>query len=711
MRLPAPGGQTIYLKDLQALPGGDFIIGGNTILTNGEEVGLIIRMNSFGSLVAQQQLRVNNQSVSLSNIKVLLDGSLAVGGMFRNGTNNVFVAHLRNDLTINWSQSFSLPSLPKKVTLDLYDKTSIALAIQLTTSVVYTTLTVNGAVNWSREVTIQGLDEVVGFSNMNWLPMAIVSNCLRNGKRTVEMIEIDKGNGTVVSTHTLDNGIEETRCFGMSCFNERLSLLYATKTSNNQYKLIRTIGYSSASAETKHSYSLAGITDFGISGAMNAAADALGFTLPQDGKLIFIRQFSYYYTLPEYTRQYNVPVGASLSAITRSFDGGYLFGLNTKDSNALLLIKTDSTGVLAGCGYSDLDNKFQEQINVSHFASSSTAVPFSLTSSTAIIHLSGSSLEPQFSCKETYCPPQPVEDSCLSTFYKTFRSNSYIDAFSEYHLMRNNRHLVVSSRYDRILGGGNQVVTGLKTFTEKGDFIKGYNFYLNGVPAGFSTRKVTDSTIMLISYSTNNNIPQYTFTLVTDDLQTLWSKSIQTYSGYEFGTAGGLFADVHRDAEGNYYFIGTSLGFNQDPGVLVYKMDGGGNMVWLKAYSIASGGIFGTAKAVTTPSSLIVLIEGSGQGSVSVRLDKRTGQMLNSYKYQNYWAGSVYNRLAQFEDNRIYYAGNDGNSRFAMATFDTLGRPIRLKVIENSEILRAGAVRDGMLYAFYKYYNGSQYKD
>ena len=306
----------------------------------------------------------------------------------------------------------------------------------------------------------------------------------------------------------------------------------------------------------------------------------------------------------------------------------------------------------------------------------------------------------------------PKDDSCITTYFKLLRSNSYSYIFDDFYLMRNNKQLTPTRRYEQLANGTIDVTWGLNLFDEKGNFIKGVNVFLNNISTGFSSRKMTDNTIMLISYSTNstNGIPRYTFTLVSDNLDIIWSKTAETYANYEFNNGGNGFADLHRDEEGNYYFVATSLGFSFPPGVLAYKMDKNGNQLWLKAYNLEKG-LFGTASAVTTASSLIMIVEGDSKGSVTARFDKATGQLLNSYIYQNNFAGAIYKRLAVYDKGRIYYGGNTGSEKFLMGTFDTTGRPLKLRSINNSATIRSGAVKNGMLFANYSYFDGFTFKD
>ncbi len=363
MRIPALTGEKIELKELQTLPGGDFSAVGNTISAANQKNGLVIRLNNSGVIISQQQLTINNKPTIVFNMKVTLQGSIIIAGIINDGSNEVFVLKLNNDLSTDWIKMFKMPSAPLKITLDLYgdDVQQIIFAAQLGPSIICSSLTLEGNLRWNRELVINGMSELAGFGELLYGTLGLVTNLVLNGKALTQVSEINGNDGSLLKSGVIDDGIEQNKCFETSSFNARLHLLGIKKTSASGFQLVRNITYGALDIETQHLYTIPGNVDFNISGAMDNAADALGFCLPTDGKLIFIRHFSYYQTAPEYTRQYSIPVGSNITAVARSFtDGGYLFGLNTKDSGEIILIKTDSIGILAGCGYQDISNNFEE---------------------------------------------------------------------------------------------------------------------------------------------------------------------------------------------------------------------------------------------------------------------------------------------------------------------------------------------------------------
>jgi gliding motility-associated-like protein len=172
---------------------------------------------------------------------------------------------------------------------------------------------------------------------------------------------------------------------------------------------------------------------------------------------------------------------------------------------------------------------------------------------------------------------------------------------------------------------------------------------------------------------------------------------------------------MYKDQEGNYYFLQSHVGFGTSKGkVLVYKMDAAGNEVWLKAYELPSGINGGPASMAITKTSLVIIMAGGPVGATSIRLDKQTGNVLNSFLYSNTTTNgwSLYTRLAKFDNGHIFYAGNDNAGRFLMATFDTTGRPEKIRVVdEPGSMYRAGDVKNGFLYAAYYSYAGTGYKN
>lgn len=708
----APGEQ-VHLSEIQTLPDGTFIIAGTVTNAANEKEGYIAILSNDGTVLSQRRLRIANKPISITDMKILLDGSIAICGVLYDITEQAFISLFNPDFTLNWLKVVGSVSTPiKKVTLATVENTRFAFAAASTNTVTCAVFTTAGAMVWSNDFTPPGMSSLIGFGQMNHGAFGLVANCLQAGKRQVHITQINGLTGALTGGHIIGDGIEENIGGEVHEFNGRMRAVGIQQPSPGQFKLSRNIFYGSTARETKHIYTVPLNIDFTTGSAMDNAGDVMGFSLPADGKLIFLRQFADYQTLPEHIRSYDVPVGSSIAAVARSFvDGGFLFGLNTGAANELLFLKTDSIGTLAGCGSSNVSMTFAETMSATNTASAATTATISLNLANETFTFNTASLSLQTDCNEQFCPDPPAEDTCMSTYFKAMHSNSYADGFRDYILMRNNRHLVVSNRYDRILGNLNQLTYGLKLFDERANFIKGVKVFHDGVSGPIYTHKIDSSHFMMIHRSPINGIEHYTFTKMNDDLQVLWTKSVAMPATIQFS---GPFEydDFVTDSSGNHYLIGSTLGFLSPPQVHIYKMDANGNPVWLKSHTAPSG-IFLMCSATATYTSIVVVVEASisSGGSVSMEIDQATGNIRHSFRYANGSAGAGYNRMLTFDGQRIFYAGNDESSNFVMATFDTTGRPYRLKRIANSDVARAATVSDNKLYATFTHFNGTEYKN
>jgi|GEM_PF-1718842 len=708
LHLAAPAGDQITLKDVQTLPDGNFMIAGNIRSPVNGERGLLCVIDNSGNLVAQQLISINGVACTIEGIRIHPDGSFNIAGIAHEITDKVFVACMNASLTSKWVAEYDLPQPPQKVTLDFVSDSTVALASQVTGAVCYALLdNRDGTVIWQQQVAINGLTELVGFNPILYNSLGMVVNYTSGGKPSALLFEIDPLTGLVNNTGQLGNG-NDCRFYQTRAFNSRLIYTGVIKTSATQYALERNISAGAQYSETQHIYSIPPNVDLGTASSMDNSGNVMGFTIPQQGLLIFLRQFAYYETTPEYTRSYSVPVGSTISSVAESFqDGGYVFGLNTASSREILLVKTDSIGTLPGCGFQDISNQFVENIQSPNTLASYTTAPVPVSRVIATLSASPVTVSPQFDCNQLYCPAPPVRDTCLSTFYKTLRSNSYVNAFTTNFLMQNDNMLVVTARYDNILNNFNVITGGVELYDRNGNFIKGVDVYHDGaseVPAGYQVDK---QHVLLIDYTTRSGMPVYTFTMIDDNLQVLWTKSTD-FNGAPLGSTL-TYPFMTADDQGNLYLTGCSPGFYTKAQVFVYKMDRNGNPLWYKTYAVDQGELIINA-AICTRSSLIVINEGDRGGSVSLQIDKNTGDVLNTYYYQNTCAGSDYYRYLGLAGDHIFYVGNDQNESPALATFDTTGKPLHFKILTGQFAIATATSDAQNLFLKYHYY-GTGWKD
>ncbi|MEO6358037.1 MAG: hypothetical protein ABIU77_23490, partial [Ferruginibacter sp.] len=681
---------------------GNFLLAGNVTLVNTEQEGLLCVMSNAGAVVAQKQVRINNKPTNIFNIKTMSNGQVAMAGIVHETTDKVFVALLNSDLSVSWLKTIDVNG-PVGTALDVITDNKIYLAAQVSNAVVYFVLSDMGVMSWSKKVNIAGLDKLAGIGHNGFSQLTLSLNCTNAGKKQVQIITADEPTGNLLTSNILGDGTAENIINKSTAFGNRIVTTGVTKNNAGQFMLSRQIMYESTQTETLHTYTLAATIDFGISSAQDNAGDVMGFCFPTTGKLLFLRHFAYYQSAPEHAVTYTVPVGSVIAGVTRSLnDGGFLFALNTTAGESIL-IKTDSIGTLAGCNYQSVAINYTENINVPNATGTNTANSLIANQQTGTATANGLFLFTQFDCNQSYCPVLPQEDTCLASYFKTYRSNSYVNGFGTYALMRNNQQLIVTSRLDRVIADMNALSLGLGLFDENGNFIKGVTVFHDGNSTSIEIKKIDDQHVLMIGYSPGKN----TYSMVDDNLQIIWSKSI------DYISAGNTFApsNVVTDAAGNIYLFSNSGGFFENTvKVGVHKIDAAGNPLWTKFYEVQATHLMGML-ATTTNTSLVLVAEGPDRGSISLNINKITGELLNVYHYASNSGNLATNGLLKFQNDRILYAGLTRENNFLMGVLDTTGKPLKFSSIPEIMGLRATTARDGKLYAIGEYFNGIETKE
>lgn len=713
IHITAGGGQKIDLKDVYTLPDGNFLLAGNSFSTPATSKGFIGIMNNAGVLQVQKDILVNNSPTTILTAKANYEGNIFIAGAVHEGGGKVFIASLNAALATNWVTVLEIGQISSVAAVSILDNGKIAVAAQAGTDIKIAVLNNDGTIHLTRQCTPAGMLTLAGIGHNFSDQVSLVVNCNRAGMLVTDVITFDGATGIFFSSHTAGTPAEEFQMGKVTAFGNRVIVTGVKKYSDGQYKLIRQLLHTSNLALAEQAYELALPAGFTCRSATDAAGDAPAFCFPQQGKLVYIRHFADSQTSPEYTRSYDVGTGSSIAGVSRSIvDGGYIFGINTGSQDSIILIKTDSIGLMAGCSYSTLTNNYTETLNIQNTVSATGISSTTITANTGIWQQTTSAATLFTDCKQIYCPPPPAEDTCLSTFVKTFRSNSFSDHIYFYELMRNNTHLVRTTRYDRVLGSNLATYT-LKLMSERGGYIKGKTIYTNGVSSPVSMYKMDDQHVMLIQNFTGYGNVDINFSLVNDSLDIVWSKSVESPAGYNF-TFGTYNGDITKDAEGNYYFVAHSGGFNETAKLLVYKMDANGNQVWIKVHELPQQ-VFGNSAITTTSTSVVVVLEGSTNSCLSVRLDKTTGQFINAWNYQNLTGGSTYKRFLRYENGYIWYTGNryeniNYRNSLLLMLFDTTGRPVKMSKLNVSSLPRAVTAKNGKLYAWFDYYDGSNTK-
>lgn len=699
MRLSSPGYKIVMQQTQTAVNGRSWIVGDLVNIAAGTSEGFIVQLDNSGSLLSQHILRINNTPVSIKDIRINTAGKLNITGIL-NGTNSVFISRLSTDLIPDWVETISFTNSPFRANVHLMEQDILALSIQTSSGINCFHVGATGSLAISIQLQSSGLLQSLGYANMVAGGNGLVSLHSRNGRYETQITSVSNAGG-FVSNHILGNNSGEYKAVGMSSYSLRMALLAIRKNDNGSFTIERNVIYNSGSVETRHEYVVGGAYDFNSTGALTNAGDAFCISSPLAGKLLMVKHSRDYQTTVGFAREYNIPAGATVHAMSRTFDGGYIMGLNSADSSAFILMKTDSSGSLNGCGFQNLPIGSAETLNLTNSTApvnfsvqNFTAVPASLAP--VVVSLTGT-----FDCNSISCPPPAQPDTCQSTYYKTLISNSYYSTLSDVGLMRNNKLFCSSVKLDNLLEETVQR-RGFQLYDESGRFIKGiYVDHTVAVGASYSrVKKLSDSTVLFATLSYVGSDAFVSFRVFSDNLELLSNHTFKTPPGFRIYSSGVGIGDIHQDAEGNFYLCGSTASFFATPAtVTVLKVSAAGVPLWLKTYNLTGDYYLGDIGMTSNASSLILLAEGGAvNGSVSARMDKQTGTMINMFRFPNSGNGSIVNRFIKWEQGRILYVGQNNSSSLVIGSFDSTAKPIKLKVFPGLFPSRATDLKNGKLY-------------
>lgn len=709
MHIPTLPGQKISISAVKVTPAGDYIIAGNLVTVDGtSSVGMLMRLDNAGNILAQQAVNAGNINTLVLAMDVLPDGSIVIAGSIKNGPFNSFVAYFDASFNGKWLHNYNAKQAVSKMSAYVTNDGRFAIAMQLPDAVTCLMLKNTGAQSWNTIVTPAGFTGLISFMDMPDGNMALLTNGIQGGKNVTRLTELQSTNGTEAASVIM--GTDEVSSLTAVNFNGRLSSFGVIK-NGGAYSLVRNISYSYQKIETHQTYQLGLPVDFSVSAGMDNAGDIMALCLPGKEKMVLIKHFDYYQTSVEYTKAYSIPKAAGMGGAARSYDGGYLFGVNTKDSLEIVLIKTDSIGLLGGCTKPvAVTNTMAESYQVDNTPVTGNVLGAGVFGVVASAYKNAITLTPYFDCRQNYCPEPPAEDTCLPTYYKTYRSHSYVDGFGlSYHLMRGNNQLLRTNRYDRVFGNGNAVSSGVKLFDEKGNFKKGAVIVNNDGSTIITTKQVDDRNVLLLSYAVVSGAPVYTFSLMSDNLDITWNKSIQLpqlngQTFYPYAT------DVLEDQEGNFYFVATHPGFFSPSLGFVYKMDASGNALWIKGYSF-TGKAFSAVNAVATKAGIVLMMNSEDGTGGSMLVNKQNGDILNACTYKHKYHGLLEGCSVYYNSNHILYEGTGDDGHPVIGVFNDEGRPLKLSSIPALPALRSVGFSNAAIYGICEYYDGSKYSE
>lgn len=717
MKLSPDGGEKIDLVSFIYLPTNNLLILSNSEGENGEKNGWFTVLQADGTIIVHQKLLLEgNISTELYGGNCNLRGEVTIIGKVSGQSNQSFLVRIGSkDFTPIWIRKLAHSNPLEEIAIGSHLDTLVTFACRSGNKVELGMVNNKGELQWSRTFIHPSIRNLVGIqgnhSGHKHITMAL--NVVENNKSKILLVNHESENGNLGGAYLIRSQDEEVySATEIKTFNDKIILCgIIFNSASNKSNLFRYIFYDSRELETIHNYTSIPSLQAGSQLKMSVAGEWLSWISENSKDLSFIKHAANYQIAPEKGGRIDIKGAKEVKAVAGTNDGGYIMGINLIDKSGIFLVKTDSIGRIAACNTSHFNPEFTEEKQYKNTLTAVSISPFQTSSNSVNFSLIEENANTIFECRGLYCPTKPELDTCSDSFYKTYRSNSYLSSFG-ISFKIGNEIAIITSRLNQLYGTMNKVSEVLKLYNQHGQFVKGAVYLYKGEPIDIVSAFPLNQNQFLAIFdpiTASNDSIQQLIVLVDSELTPKWTRWISTPTPSPFYSGGSTFADATIDEDGNIYLIGTTLGFMEKPRVTIHKFNKEGVSIWTSSIEVDNTNLAG-GKIRVNGNDLIILAEGNFKGSISLRVNKSTGDPINAFllkKRQNAgFAISLFERI----DDKFIFAGKEGDNNFFAAIFDNTGYPIKMKIFEQEIISNTVAVNNSHLVANLNYFNGNEVK-
>jgi gliding motility-associated-like protein len=714
-----------HINDLCGSYTGNSYQAGYTTVNGNQQDGLLQQLDINGQVLWSRTLGSSTLNERIQSVKRLPDGTLVMTGTIENGngTNqHPFVAAADVNGILLWMKSIQTATDYRGVRVLAASDGAIGMVAEDATTMLYGRFDAAGNLAWLKKVQALPKSNTVGVGEeMNWF---IVYTGEEAGRRVGGAIVINPVNGNIIRAKQF-GGVAVNTDFifhSMQMVLDRVRITGIFSINNQPYKLFRLQALEATDFENVglfETFNTPAITfDVTASIASSSWGETIAFTNSNtNNDLYLVKAYGTEESRARigWAKKFSNIGPYSLAAIDRVLDAGYLV-VNNGTATALpftpvLAIKTDSAGLAStGCEGTDFDIEKINSYSYLPQTISLAPVTMSFSAQPELYSFQPSTINTSFLCKALNCPPMPVEDTCVSTFYREFRSTHFSEMANDLSISANNEVLVTGSmRDDPIQAGSDHAI--LVSFDSKGKLLARKKIRLGAGTFLGKQYQTADGNILVLGNSAYNGKGYVTIAKYTPALTMLWNRA------FEVLTPQASQWQVLESKDGSifiWYQEGVSAINYYRPRLL--KLDGAGNFIWAKGYQPANMSI-GYEGSACQDDQFIYTANNSVTGAwhtLVTKIEKATGNVIWANVYMGPGLQTNLYTHIQLWQNRVLLSGTvlvgsntltalvpidkDGNIQ-SVATFDYNNLYISSAplVTSNNDLVLSGYVYDNNL--------------
>ncbi|MCS3802263.1 gliding motility-associated C-terminal domain-containing protein [Niastella sp. OAS944] len=580
-----------HISDILGSTTGYSFQAGYTTVNGGQQDALLQQLDINGQVTWSKTLGTPLKNERIHRMARMPDGNIVLAGTSEDpgGTaQQPFIALTDINGNLLWMKLLQTATNYRGVAVFAGEMEDIGMVAEDDASMLYGRFDKTGTLKWMNKVQALPQSTTVGITvgPYDYFDWYLAYTGIEAGRKV----------GGILTINAVDGAIKASRQFGgtannadfifhdMQLINMRPRIIGVYSMNGAPYQLFKMSSYNGfVNMGLFETYQMPAITfDETASSLLTDRADVIAFMNTTGSNDLYMlksigEEASSYNAPVEFSKQFGGFSGYQPSAIDRMADGGFLVASNAAAAKPLV-IKTDTAGYLGSCdGTTFTVTRLVNANNPSQAVSNTAAVLVPVITSPGWV-FQPALIDTQFTCHQLSCPPKPVEDTCVYTFYRSFRSTHFCDLASGLSVNANNEVMVTGSMRDDGYTPGTQHAILIK-FDAKGKLVNRKKVQL-GDRAGLGRQfQMHGGNLLVMGGASYNGKGYFTVSKLTDNLNMIWNKALPVQDVYND------FFDLIEDADGNIYLIFQNDPFTWNEQLSLIKLDAAGNLLWRKNYA------------------------------------------------------------------------------------------------------------------------------
>ncbi|MEO8820096.1 MAG: gliding motility-associated C-terminal domain-containing protein [Ginsengibacter sp.] len=584
------------VTEINTMTDGEMLITGKTNKNNSQDDALLTKLDESGAIVWSKTYGNTLGDEIFYNARQTADGGIiAIGTSFKTNHSNgfIFICKLDGNGNVQWTRKYQPASGSDANGADIIQLTdnSFAFLGDDGKNILYGNLSSSGSLLWDQQCKLTDSTRALNIVE-DYNGLIIASAGMDSGWHVSNVIKVDASNGNFIWRKRFGGSNMDAHYIfqKMQYVNLRPRITGIWAGKGKPYQFTRLTVNTSGNIETQEEYNSSITPDTTSSFVLTPWAEGMAFSPNNHSSdLSIFFGFPDVYDPVAWSNSYSASSVVNVKAIERSSDAGFIAACNmtSPSGNSIYLVKVDSAGLSLGCD--GKVNAVNNNVIYNPPFPSVDVTPLStllINDNSPVVGVNVK-LDTAYSCRQLSCPVRAIEDTCIPTFNKTYRSYSGSDVSSGMTITNNDQLILSGDSRDN--GYDASAERGFIIKTDKnGNLLSEFKLLVGNSCEILSQIKLADGNVLFGGWyrDANTNSNGFFLSKFDNNLSNIWTKTYSTGSWPQW-----TFDDIEETSDGSLFvaLIRHDFGpFNDQ--ILLMKFNNTGNLAFQKYYR-PNGGI------------------------------------------------------------------------------------------------------------------------